>query len=185
MTDWLPILLDVMNDPPDAGAVAVAALPEVFWLNVGQLNEPEVKLPDAGVPRAGVTNVGLLDKTTLPEPVEDVTPVPPRDAGKVPVVPPSIGSPVAFVRVAEEGVPNAGVTKVGLVAKTKAPEPVSPVTAAAKLAEDGVAKNVATPEPRPDTPVEIGRPVALVNVAAEGVPRSGVVKDGELRWVFC
>jgi hypothetical protein len=47
----------------------------------------------------------------------------------------------------DAGVPNAGVTNVGLVANTNAPEPVSPVTAAARFAELGVAKNVATPAP--------------------------------------
>ena len=40
--------------------------------------------PDAGVPSAGVTSTGLLDKTTLPVPVEVVTPVPPAATGKVP-----------------------------------------------------------------------------------------------------
>ena len=160
-----------------------------------------VKTPEAGVPKAGVTRVGLLDNTLLPEPVEVVTPVPPRATGSVPVVPPSIGSPVALVSVPLEGVPStpplttgapaeptltaravatpvprpempvdtgkpvtlvitplagvpsAGVTRVGLVANTKAPEPVSPVTAAAKLAELGVPKNVATPAPKAVRPV--------------------------------
>ena len=37
-----------------------------------------------GVPKAGVTKVGELDKTTEPEPVEDVVPVPPAATGKVP-----------------------------------------------------------------------------------------------------
>jgi hypothetical protein len=67
----------------------------------------------------------------------------------VPVTPVVKGKPVALVRVADEGVPSAGVTKVGDVANTKAPEPVSSVTAAAKLADEGVAKNVATPVPSP------------------------------------
>ena len=66
---------------------------------------------------------------------------------------PAFGKPVALVSTTEEGVPNAGVTNVGLVANTKAPEPVSPVTAAAKLAELGVPKNVATPAPKPVSPV--------------------------------
>jgi hypothetical protein len=35
------------------------------------------------------------------------------------------GNPVAFVSVAADGVPRLGVTKVGLVAKTKEPVPVS------------------------------------------------------------
>jgi hypothetical protein len=49
--------------------------------------------------------------------------------------------------------PRVGVTRVGLVANTKAPEPVSPVTAAAKFADDGVPRNVATPVPRLEMPV--------------------------------
>jgi hypothetical protein len=37
-------------------------------------------------PIAGVTNVGVLLKTTLPVPVEEVVPVPPETTGRVPVV---------------------------------------------------------------------------------------------------
>jgi hypothetical protein len=55
---------------------------------------------------------------------------------------------------------------VGEVAKTRAPLPVSSVIAAAKFAEDGVPKNVATFVPKPDTPVLMGRPVAFVKDAA-------------------
>ena len=62
--------------------------------------------------------------------------------------------------------------KVGVVANTSGPEPVSSVTAAAKLAEDGVARNVATLAPRPLTPVLIGSPVQLDNVPLEGVPNA-------------
>ena len=68
--------------------------------------------------------------------------------------------------------------KVGLVANTRGPDPVSSVTADARFADDGVAKNVATPVPRPLTPVLIGNPVALVSVAADGVPRLGVTRVG-------
>ena len=57
-----------------------------------------------------------------------------------------------------------GVVKAGEVPNTTAPVPVSPVTAANKLALLGVARNVATPEPRPETPVAIGNPVQLVRV---------------------
>ena len=39
---------------------------------------------------------------------------------------------------------------------------------------------VATPVPNPETPVEMGSPVALVRVADVGVPRIGVVKVGEV-----
>ena len=55
---------------------------------------------------------------------------------------------------------------------TNDPEPVSSETAAIKLALDGVVKKVATPVPRPDTPVLIGKPVALVSVPLEGVPKA-------------
>jgi hypothetical protein len=50
--------------------------------------------------------------------------------------------------------------------------PVSSVNAASKLAEEGVAKKVATPVPNPEIPEPTGRPVALVNVPLEGVPRA-------------
>lgn len=105
-------------------------------------------------------NLGLVANTRGPNPVSSVTadarfaddgvaknvatPVP------RPLTPVLIGSPVALVSVAEDGVPKLGVTSVGEVAKTRFPEPVSSVTAAAKLALDGVASHVATPVPRPD-----------------------------------
>jgi hypothetical protein len=65
------------------------------------------------------------------------------------------------------------VPNVGAVENTSEPEPVSFVTAAAKLALVGVAKNVATPVPRPLTPVLIGSPVAFDKVILLGVPRLG------------
>ena len=61
------------------------------------------------------------------------------------------------------GVVNVGVANVGLVANTKAPLPVSPFTAVAKLAEEGVAKKAATLAPNPLIPVATGNPVQLVN----------------------
>jgi hypothetical protein len=78
-------------------------------------------------------------------------------------VTPDRGIPVALVRVMLDGVPIAPLKVV------KAPEEPT-LTASA----------VATFEPNPDTPVEMGRPVALVKVAAEGVPRLGVVREGEV-----
>lgn len=60
---------------------------------------------------------------------------------------------MVLVRLPDAGVPNAGVTSVGDVANTNAPVPVSSVIAEIKLDELGVAKNVATPEPNPETPV--------------------------------
>ena len=109
-----------------------------------------------------------------------VCPVPPLRIGKVPVTPVVRGKPVALVSVTDVGVPSKGVTNVGLVANTSDPVPVSSVTAASKLALDGVAKNVATPVPKPLTPVLIGKSVALVSVADCGVPRIGVTKVGDV-----
>ena len=108
--------------------------------------------------------VGDADNTLFPEPVDAVTPVPPLATGSVPVTPVVKGRPVQLDNVPDEGVPNIGVTKVGLVAKTAAPVPVSSVKAVRKLAEDGVVKNVATLAPKPDTPDATGKPVQLVNV---------------------
>ena len=72
------------------------------------------------------------------------------------------------------------VVRVGLVAKTASPLPVSSVNAAAKFADVGVAKKVATFVPRPETPVETGKPVQEVSVPLEGVPRTGVTSVGDV-----
>ena len=124
-----------------------------------------VIVPDAGVPRAGVTNVGLVANTAAPDPVSSVNAVASCDDVNEPrtaAFPTDVTWPVklalvvtlpavklaavpdTLVMIPEAGVPNAGVTNVGLVANTNAPEPVSSVTAAARFAELGVAKNVAT-----------------------------------------
>ena len=93
-------------------AVMFAAVPVVFWLNVGQVNVPVLKSPEVGVPRAGVTNVGDVDKTTEPVPVDVVTPVPPLATAKVPesvkVPLDVIGPPVNDIPV----VPPEASTKV-------------------------------------------------------------------------
>ena len=79
------------------------------------------------VPLEGVPSAPPLTTNAPAEPVLTAnavaTPVP------RPVTPEDIGKPVAFVSTAAEGVPSAGVTSVGLVANTKAPVPVSSVTA--------------------------------------------------------
>ena len=149
-----------------------------------------VKTPLEGVPSAGVTSVGDVANTAAPVPVSSVnalrrfaldgvaknvaTPVP------SPETPVEIGSPVPFVNTIADGVPSAGVTSVGDVANTSAPVPVSSVTAAIRFALDGVASHVAIPVPKPLTPVEIGKPVALVSVPLAGVPRAGAIRVGPL-----
>ena len=84
-----------------------------------------------------------------------------------------------------------GAEIVGLVPNTAAPEPVSSVKAAARLALDGVPRNVAIPLPSevipvpplatgrvPVTPVVSGKPVTFVITPDAGVPRAGVVSVG-------
>jgi len=56
-----------------------------------------------------------------------VRPVPPFETPNVPVTPVVSGNPVALVKTAAEGVPRAGVTSVGDVALTGAPDPVAVV----------------------------------------------------------
>jgi hypothetical protein len=65
--------------------------------------------------------------------------------------------------------PRTGVTNVGLVVKEIAPEPLTFTPNA-----------VATPVPNPDIPVLAGKPVQFVRVPDVGVPKTGVVKEGEV-----
>ena len=130
-----------------------------------------VNVPDDGVPKTPPLTRGAPVLPTFTANAV-ATPVPSPDT------PVEIGNPVAFVNVADDGVPSAGVTRVGLVAKTSDPVPVSSVTALRKFVLDGVPKKVATPVANPDTPVEIGSPVALVSVPLAGVPSAGVTRVG-------
>jgi len=125
----------------------------------------------------------------------------PDDAVEAPTVPLMFieAVPVRFVTTPLLGVPRAGVTRVGLVANTFAPDPVSLVSAAANCAEVNEPRLVALP-------VEVTAPVrfalvvtveALVAVAAfppifnavavpvtfvitpeAGVPKAGVTNVG-------
>ncbi len=84
--------------------------------------------------RGNVTALGLVIVYRLPPSVVApklvraaaavVAAEPPLAMGRVPVTPVVKGRPVAFVNVAEVGVPNTGVTSVGLVDKTTLPVPV-------------------------------------------------------------
>ena len=79
-------------------------------------------------------------------------------------------------RLVPVAAPITGATNVGALANTLAPVPVSSVRAANKFALDGVAKNVATPVPKLDTPVAIGKPVQLAKTPLAGVPSAGATK---------
>lgn len=82
-----------------------------------------------------------------------------------------VPSTVQLLNVPDVGVPRTGVTKAGLVANTSAPVPVSSVTAAAKFADEGVPRNVATPVPNDVIPVP---PFATGRVPFTSVVRSTV-----------
>lgn len=157
-------------------------------LEVFETGAPRRKLVADASPNAGVTRVGEVAKTKAPVPVSSVTALARLAelgvARKVampaakPATPVLMGKPVQLVNVPDVGVPNRGVTSVGLVENTKAPVPVSSVTAAAIFAEDGVAKKVAMFAARPDIPVDTGRPVQFVNTPEAGVPNAGVTMIG-------
>lgn len=59
------------------------------------------------------------------------------------------------------------------------PATLSPVKAELRFVNEGVAAQVATPDPSPLTPVLIGSPVQLVSVPEVGVPSTGVTRVGE------
>jgi hypothetical protein len=93
-------------------------------------------------------------------------PLPPFATGKTPVTPVVSGKPVAFVKVAEVGVPKTGVTSVGLVDKTVEPVPVDVVTPVPPFATGRT----------PVTPVVRGNPVKFVAVPEDGVPKAPPVE---------
>ena len=69
-----------------------------------------------------------------------------------------------------DATPRVGVTNVGLVANTSDPEPVSSVTAAARLADDGVPKKVRMPVPVVVDVIAVPDPPPINNALAVNVP---------------
>ena len=175
----------------------VVALAMVGAAAVTALKLLKRMLVPVAAPSTGVTSVGVVANTATPVPVSSVNAASkfaevkePKDAAlptevTMPVklalvvtllAVKLVAVPVMFVPTNADGVPNAGVTSVGEVAKTAEPVPVSSVRAVRKLALLGVAKNVATLVPKPLTPVATGKPVQLVNKPLAGVPNAGVTK---------
>lgn len=123
-----------------------------------------------------VVTVGDVAKTRRPLPVSSViaaarfaldgvasTVAMPAPSPETPV---PIGRPVAFVSVTDDGVPRAGVIRVGEFAKTIAPLPVSSEIAPAMPADNVVAvkSDVALPIRIPDSDVTPVPPLATDNV---------------------
>jgi oxygen-dependent protoporphyrinogen oxidase len=95
-------------------------------------------------------------RTTLLAPLDVATPVPPFATGNIPVTPVLNGRPVALVSVALCGVPRIGVTSVGLVANTNAPDPVSSEITPASSLDDVAANALNLFEVRATVPVVAG-----------------------------
>ena len=95
---------DKLNEVP-------VAAPMIGVIKVGEFANTKAPVPVSSVVAANKFElVGVAKKLAIPVPK--------------PLTPEAIGKPVAFVNVTEVGVPKTGVTKVGLVANTKLPEPV-------------------------------------------------------------
>ena len=90
----------------------------------------------------------------------------------------AIGKPVAFVKLIAEGVPKLGVTKVGEVAKTKAPVPVSSEITPANSAEV-VAAIIFNLSVVITKVFEVGIVVPFT-LEAVATPKTGVTKVGEV-----
>lgn len=99
-------------------------------------------------------------------------------SGIVKVAPVAGGVNATLLSVVAVADPKSGVMRVGDVAKTSDPDPVSSVTAAAKFPLDGVPRKVAMPLPSPETPLVIGNPVQLVRVPDDGVPSAPPLTTG-------
>jgi hypothetical protein len=130
-------------------ALAIVGAAAVVAVKPENLTSVKVGLPVqlSNTPLAGVPKTGAVN--TMPDDVHaDIMPL---------VTVPNIGAVIV-------GEVNVGVASVGLVPNTNAPDPVSSVTTVFKFALEGVAKNVATPVPKPLMPVATGNPVQLVSV---------------------
>jgi hypothetical protein len=126
-----------------------------------------------------------LAKTNAPVPVSSViaankfalvgvakkvaTPVP------NPLTPVEIGRPVPFVKVTEVGVPKIGVTKVGLVFKTKLPLPVEVVVPVPPFATAMVVP-LQTPDVIVPTEVKLDETTVDFNVVPDSVPASAIIE---------
>jgi hypothetical protein len=124
------------------GAVPVTdvTVPPLDGLVFVTVIAPDALVMEMPVPADSVVRVNPdpLPMSNAPFAGVDVRPVPPLATGRVPVTPVVKGKPVALVSVPLDGVPNMGVTSVGLVDKTTLPVPVEFVTPVPPLATGSV-----------------------------------------------
>lgn len=115
-----------------------------------------------------VVNIGDVPKTNAPLPVSPVTAFSKLALDGVaknvatfapsPEIPVLTGNPVALVKVTLDGVPRAGVTNVGDVPNTNAPDPVASVIVFNIPSDVVVAVNADVPLPS-SMPVRVEAPV--------------------------
>jgi hypothetical protein len=208
-----PVPVEVVTPVPPLATGSVPVVPASIGRPVTLVITPEAGVPNAGVTNAGVTSVGLVANTLAPEPVSSVSAVAscaevndPSDAAlptlvtapvrlALVVVFPAVrpaAVPVMFVPTKADGVPRAGVTSVGLVANTLAPDPVSSVSAVASCKEVNDPSDAALPT-LVTAPVRFALvvtlpavklaavPVTLVITPEAGVPNAGVTNAGVTR----
>lgn len=146
--------------PPPITSAFAARTPELASVLAAlKYGSPPEVPPVSPVPPLATGNVPVtsLDRLTLlavkaevpfpfKTPVRVVAPLPPRFTGSVLIVPPSIGRPVALVRVRALGVPKFGVVRVGDVASTLLPVPVFVTLAMFLLASKANAVLAVKPE---------------------------------------
>lgn len=109
---------------------AVIAAPLVTPTSVGVVIVGDVASTTAPDPLTPLDRSEAAACETTPEPLAlsapVIVPAPPLLEPSTPVTPVARGSPVALVKVTEEGTPSAGVTRDGDVWNTMFPVPVAP-----------------------------------------------------------
>lgn len=182
-------VVSVVNAPVDA-VVAPIAIPLIPVEVKVPMLAPLMPQPNAEAVKSSgkyADPVRLYEKIIGLEPPPSSKPLP--EAGGEPSAvsckrpPPviAVNAPVVGVvaptvpLMLMEAVPVRLVT-VPLLGVPSAP----PLTTGAPAVPTLTANAVAIPVPKPDTPVLMGKPVALVNVADCGVPRIGVTNVGEV-----
>ena len=195
VTDKLAIVPRLVNDEPVTPDANVAPVN----VPAGAITAAVVMLVVKPLALIVTTGIAVLDPVTpavatvanvVALPTEVTSPVKLALVVTFPAVKPD-AVPVMFVPTKADGVPSAGVTRVGELAKTFAPVPVSSVNAAARFADVKLPRDVAFPT-EVIAPVKLAFvvtlpavkpeavPVILVPIKAEGVPSAGVTSVGEL-----
>lgn len=136
-----------------------------------------LQVPDVIVPTVAMSVPTNLAAVIEPASIASVT----FSAPIVVALPTDVTSPVRFAFVVTVPAVRPAAVPVRLVATPLEGVPSAPLNNTNAPADPVLTANaVATPVPRPETPLEIGNPVQLVSVPLDGVPRAGVTSTGEV-----